>query len=207
MQFRETYIEILIQLIELNEDKTWLSYFHNLRNGGYLPGGGAGSLNDWGPHYADETQDIWYTNLYTLIRFLYDNNYMPAKIDELNLVKENNQLTIIQCVNCTNRYQHPSIFESHIAIHFYHSFFINSTNELNYSALFLPKTTFNHPKVNEYRDQLNSQYELHKIKIYDFIKGQYSCPYCHILSGEINHLHYTIDKTGNKIDSLIKPLN
>ena len=78
MNNKEQYINPLIRLIEINEDKSWLECFIGLKTGGYLPGGGAGSLNDGGPSYSDKFKSSWYSNLYDLLRYLFDNN-LPAE--------------------------------------------------------------------------------------------------------------------------------
>ncbi len=45
-QTRNEYASLLIELVELNQNKEWLEHFHNLKLGQDLPGGGMGSLND-----------------------------------------------------------------------------------------------------------------------------------------------------------------
>lgn len=172
------YIETLIRLIELNKDPSWINAFRNLRNGGALPGGGAGSLNDWGPTYTDKFQDTWYTNFYRIMRFLFDNHLTPDTLNDFKRIANNDKIRILRCVECNGRYQHPSVFESHIAVHFYKEKILEFYNSKRLIDILNPSESFEDPAVKLYRDWLKSEYGRLNIKIYNFIEAKYVCPHC-----------------------------
>jgi len=64
------YIALLIELVEMNEDKHWLKHFHNLKLGYDLPGGGMGSINDWSPTYQHTQEYAWFNLLYRITKRL-----------------------------------------------------------------------------------------------------------------------------------------
>lgn len=192
MNNRTQYIEPLIQLIEINEDKTWLPYFLALRSGGSLPGGGAGSLNDWGPYYRGRIASTWYSKLYDILRHLFDNNLSAENIDAYKLIQLKNNIQIIRCLNCNKSYQHPSSFEAHIALDFYQKNFEQLADNQLLLNLFIPEMTYQSPKTSEYRSWLTGQYELKNIKIYDFVTAKYICPHCNQEHASTEHDLYRI---------------
>jgi hypothetical protein len=198
MENKKQYIEPLIKLIELNEDKTWLNVFQGLRNGGTLPGGGAGSLNDWGPSYKDKIKSNWYTNLYDILRQLYDNNLPTEKLKEIKSINLRNNIRVIRCLNCNKSYQHPSTFESVISLNFYEENIIPLSKNESLMNLFIPELTFENPKVIQFRNWLACQYEINNIKIYDFVQNKYICPHCNIQHGETEHDLYLINEIDNQ---------
>lgn len=187
MDIKEQYIEPLIKVIELNDDKSWLDTFLNLRSGGYLPGGGAGSLNDWGPCYSDEIKHSWYSSLYPILRHLFDNNLQAEAINEIKSVKLNNNIRVIRCLNCNKSYQHPSVFESHIALNFFSKNFIGLAENKLLLNLFIPEHTVENPKTKAYRNWLSNQYKANNIKVYDFVTNKYICPHCGKAHGATEH--------------------
>ncbi len=173
------YVETLIKLIELNDDPTWLTAFKNLRSGAGLPGGGAGSLNDWGgPYYIDKTQDTWYNNLYNILRFLFDGDLTPDNINSYKPIRFRNNIRILRCLNCNNKYQHPGILERHVSLDFYQKNFITFANQNCLPELLIPENTYLHSSSTEYRLWLKKQYDANSIKIYDFVTNKYICPHC-----------------------------
>src|SRR5215467_4887420 len=86
------YIELLIKLVQTNRDHTWLPYFLKLRNGGQLPGGGAGSLNDWGPSYTDSKAEVWFGKIYKVTKYFFDQQLEPNKIDTYDSIKFRNNI-------------------------------------------------------------------------------------------------------------------
>jgi hypothetical protein len=200
MKNREQYIEPLIKLIELNDDKYWLQAFLDLRKGHGLPGGGAGSLNDWGPYYSDQIEYAWYSNLYRILRQLFDNDLSAKEIYCNKEVKFNNNVHIIRCLNCNKNYQHPSVFERHISSGFYSRNFVNLAKNKQLLNLFNPEQTYKSFAVNEYRDWLKKEYEVNDIKIYDFVNAKYICPHCEKDHSETEHDLYVVKGDGvNKI--------
>lgn len=192
MDNKEQFIEPLIRLIELNEDKSWLDAFLRLRTGGYLPSGGAGSLNDWGPSYSNNIKSSWYSNLYIILRLLFDNNKPVEELNELKLIKFRNNIKIIRCLNCNKSYQHPSVFESHIALDFYHKNFTELAKNESLLHLFIPELTYKSQKTKEFRYWLSRQYEANNIKIFNFINNKYICPHCGKENGKTEHDLYTL---------------
>lgn len=163
-----------------------------MRKGGCLPGGGAGSLNDWGPYYLDKIKSSWYSNLYTILRYLFDNNLQAEQINELKSIKFKNNIRIIRCLNCNKSYQHPSVFESYIALDFYHKNFIGLAENNLLMNLFILEHTYENQKTKEFRNWLKRQYEANNIKIYDFVNNKYICPHCEKEHGETEHDLYII---------------
>jgi len=172
------YVEPLIKLIELNDDPTWLTAFRGLRAGGSLPGGGAGSLNDWGPYYTNKTQQVWYSILYDILRFLFDNNLTPDKVHSFKPLIVKNNIQILRCTNCNNSYQHPSSFERHISLDFFEKNFVTFSKQNNLLELITPKLTYEHFSTIDYRQWLENKYKSFGIKIYDFVNAKYICPHC-----------------------------
>lgn len=194
MDNRSQYIEPLIRLIELNEDKSWLHAFLNLKKGGYLPGGGAGSLNDWGPIYADNIRQAWYSHLYSILRYLYDGNLAVGQLKEISEIKTRNHIRVIRCLSCNNRYQHPAVFESYIALDFYHHHLASLLESKEWVNLFTPGQTFEHPETNALRDILIRKYDAENIKIVEFVNNGYQCPHCGKVRGETEHELYGVKK-------------
>lgn len=206
MNLRSQYIETLIKLIETNQDKSWLQAFLSLRSGGYLPSGGAGSLNDWGPTYKDKIINVWYSQLYNITRYLFDNNLIPAQIDTFKPIKFRNSIRIIRCLNCGKNYQHPDVFESHIALDFYKNSFLPFANRNELIEILNPVKSFASNEIIEYRKWLSVQYDMQNIKIYDFVTAKYICPHCNKDHSETEHDLYKIIsiQSGEKIFKLIK---
>ena len=201
MNNNEQYIEPLIKLIEINEDKHWLPVFLGLRiTSQRLLVGGAGSLNDWGPSYSDKIEHSWYSNLYDIVIQLYDRNLSAEQIYCNKGIKFNNNIRIIRCSNCNKSYQHPSSFESHISLDFYCKNFVNLANGKQLLNLFNPELTYKSLAVNEYRNWLKREYEVNDIKIHDFVNGKYICPHCGKDHSETEHDLYIVKYGGtNKI--------
>ena len=196
MQNKEQYIDPLIRLIEINEDRFWLPYFIGLKNGGYLPGGGAGSLNDWGPYYSDRFKSSWYPELYYILRYLFDNDLSADKINEFDRIKFKNNIRVIRCLNCSKSYQHPSIFESQIATRFYSRNLPVFSKNNSLLDLFNPEMTYEKKQTKEFRKWLTKQFHINDIKIYDFVTNKYICPHCGIIDNETEHDLYVLKDDG-----------
>jgi hypothetical protein len=194
MNDRTQQIETLIKLIELNEDDTWLETFRSLRTGGYLPGGGAGSLNDWGPIYSGKFEAVWYGKLYDILRYLFDGELTSEGLCDFNPIKFRNNIQIIRCLDCNGSYQHPSVFESHIALDFYEQNLPVFTANERLIEILTPQKSFESEAVFEYRTSLERQYQPKNIKIYDFVLANYVCPHCGKISFEIAHDLYLISE-------------
>jgi hypothetical protein len=188
------YIETLIKLIELNNDQTWTPTFRNLWTGGYLPGGGAGSLNDWGPSYTDNFQHIWYSDFYGIMRYLYDDQLRPESIAYYKPIKHNDKFRILRCVDCNGRYQHPSRFESHVAMKFYRENLVNFYNANKLIEILNPLESYECSSIKLFRDWLKSEYDRLGIKIYDFVRAEYICPHCGRQRSDTEHDLYKIEK-------------
>ncbi len=197
MDDKTQQIEALIKLIELNLDKTWLSEFRSLRDGGYLPGGGAGSLNDWGPSFRGELQHAWYSNLYEILRYLFDNALGSDKIDECNSVKFRNNIQIIRCLSCDKNYQHPTRFESHIALDFYQNHVAEFSERRLLVEILLANRSFESEKVIDYRNWLLDQYEINETKVFNFVEAKYVCPHCETADFKTEHDLYKISSQGS----------
>ena len=194
MNDRTQQIETLIKLIELNNDDTWLDTFRSLRNGGYLPGGGAGSLNDWGPYYSGLIESVWYGKLYDILRYLFDNNLPTNKIVDFGPIKLRHLIQIIRCLKCDGKYQHPSSFENHVALDFYKRHLSDIIANKRLINILLPRKSFENEAAIEYRTWLENQYEENNIKIYDFVAAKYVCPHCRKNDFETAHDLYRISE-------------
>lgn len=194
MKYKSQYIEALITLIEINRDKTWLQAFKALRTGSSLPGGGAGSLNDWGPSFVGKTEDSWYTELYNVLRFLFDNHLSSNELSNYKSVKLKDKIRIIRCTNCNKNYQHPSSFESHVALTFFKRNFSQLVIDNRLIDLIKPELSFQAKQAIDYRNWLKSEYERNDIKLYDFVASKYICPHCQKSHAETEHDLYTIKK-------------
>ncbi|WP_088656323.1 hypothetical protein [Geofilum rhodophaeum] len=194
MMDKTQYIETLIKLVELNSDETWTLTFKNLRNGGYLPGGGAGSLNDWGPSYTDKLQHDWYSHFYRIMRYLYDKNLRPESLKDFKSIANSHKIQVLRCVDCNGRYQHPSVFESHIALDFYTKRTADYYNKGQLIKILEPIESYGSPTINFYRDWLNGEYKRLGIEIYDFVRAKYVCPHCGRQHSETQHDLYKIEK-------------
>lgn len=194
MNNKEQYIEPLIKLIELNNDKTWLQTFLDLRQDAHLPGGGAGSLNDWGPYYSDKFEKAWYPELYKILRYLFDNNLPSEQLKNFDLIHLRNNIRIIRCLHCNKSYQHPSVFESLISLNFYAQHFTAFADSKSLLDLFISDLTINNQKTKEFRRWLHQQYELNDIKVYDFVNNNYICPHCFKAHAKTIHDLYIISE-------------
>lgn len=206
LTYQDQYIETLIKLIEANLDDTWLETFRSLRTGGYLPGGGAGSLNDWGPFYSDRIQGVWYGNLYDILRFLYDGNIDANCINAYKPIKHRNNMQIIRCLHCGGSYQHPSPFEAHFALDFYSRCLPQFVDNGKLTEILTPSESFENKNVIEYRNWLINRYEIKNIKIYNFVSAKYVCPHCENTDFETAHDLYKISHSdlGEKRFQFIK---
>ena len=194
-EIKRGYIETLIKLIELNSDLEWLDTFVNLRKGGTLPGGGAGSLNDWGPSYNETKTDAWYGELYEIIRTLFDSDAMPDQIDLLIKSDDKNQIRVIRCLSCDQSYQHPGIFEQHLAARYYYHNLVFFAKGHRLTDILKPELSFNSKPVLEYRKWLLEQYAMCHITVYDFVFAGYICPHCNQVDPETKHDIYQIEGT------------
>ncbi len=198
MDDRTQYIETLIKLVEANQDKTWLPEFLSLREGGHLPGGGAGSLNDWGPVFSDEIAGVWYTDLYELLRFLFDNDFASSRLGECKKVQFRNNIQIIRCLNCGKSYQHPTRFESNVALNFFRDNLPKFAAERRLPEILNGESSIENREADEYRNWLAAQYKLNNIKIYDFVSAEYICPHCGTAEFETEHDLYRIEQISPK---------
>ncbi|MCO5269434.1 MAG: hypothetical protein M9897_11150 [Brumimicrobium sp.] len=165
-----------------------------------MPGGGAGSLNDWRPSYSDKIKNAWYSELYDILRYLFDNNLQAEHINEVKSIRLNNNIEVIRCLNCNKSYQHPKKFESHIALDFYRKNFIELAEKGMLLNLFIPELTYENQKVKDYRNWLNEQYQVNNIKIYDFVNNKYICPHCGKDHGETEHDLFLVEN--ERIDKM-----
>src|SRR5690554_4164204 len=189
---RTEYIETLIKLIELNEDDYWLDSFLNLRNGGYLPTGGAGSLNDWGPYYSNEIQSSWFNILYEVLKYLFQQELPINHLNEVLSKWKTNHL--IRCSNCSLQYQHPNIFERQIAVKYFEENLKKYIEQNNLEMILNPANSYKNEKANEYRENLINIYKSKNIIIYDFISNNYFCPHCKKQNAETFHDEYQINE-------------
>lgn len=178
MDLKTQYRETLIKLIELNVDHYWLQCFYDMRNGNLLPGGGAGSLNDWGPSYSNKFENIWFNLLYNIVRYLDDFQYIPFEIKKYADIKYRNNLAILRCKTCNQKYIHPDIFERYVALNFYSENIINLTEKGNLLEILRPINSYFSKDAINFRTKLKEEFIKNKINIYNFIENKYLCSGC-----------------------------
>lgn len=193
------YQETLIWLIDKNDDDQWTEDFHNLRNGGSLAWGGAGSVNDWGPSYSDFYEDCWYGDLYDIIFEVFRASAGPDDVLKNVHLRDCNKSEIIRCLACRKSYQHPAIFESLIANLYYAKYLVGMIGANNLMMLVRPEYSYRSEEAVGLRNWLKGEYDKHNIKIYDFVTGKYVCPHCGAKDFKTEHDQYLIgDAWGNR---------
>tara|TARA_R110002073_G_scaffold335906_1_gene529451 strand:+ start:61 stop:723 length:663 start_codon:yes stop_codon:yes gene_type:complete len=196
---KQQYAELLIELVELNEDKQWLEYFHNLRLGHDLPGGGMGSLNDWSPSYKNDTEYAWLNLLYRIAHKLLTEKLESEFIKNDYSVKHRNEVNILKCSNCNQKFQHPRIFEDHIATFYYFKNFSKFVEQKMLKNFTNPNFSYKNLEARNLRDSLESEYEKKGIILFDFLKNKRICPKCDTKM-EIEHIDFTLVKKENKFE-------
>jgi hypothetical protein len=109
-------------------------------------------------------------------------------------------------LNCGERYQHPSSFESHIALDFYKKNLTAFFASGRLTEILLPAESFDHKDTNGYRNWLMRQYAASSIKIYDFVSAKYICPHCGKMDSETAHdlFHVSDGALGEKYFKISK---
>ena len=203
---KEQYSELLIELVEKNEDKQWLVYFHNLRLGHDLPGGGMGSLNDWGPSYKNDLEHAWFNLLYRITHKLLTEKLESEFIKNDYSIKHRNEVNILKCPNCGQKFQHPRIFEDQIATFYYFKNFSKFVEQNRLTDFTNPNFSFKNLEAVELRQSLESEYATNDIILFDFIKHKYICSKCD-KKMEFDHIDFKIKEKENKLElKRIKPV-
>jgi uncharacterized C2H2 Zn-finger protein len=203
---KQQYSELLIELVELNEDKQWLEYFHNLRLGHDLPGGGMGSLNDWSPSYKDDIEYAWFNLLYGITHKLLTEKLESEFIKDDYSIKHRNEANILKCPNCEQKFQHPRIFENHIATFYYFKNFSKFIKQNMLKDFTNPNFSYKNLVAIQLRQSLESEYEKNDIILFDFIKHKYNCSKCD-KKMDFEHIDFKIDEKENKLElKKIKPV-
>jgi hypothetical protein len=203
---RNEYSALLIELVEINIDKQWLEHFHNLKLGWDLPGGGMGSLNDWSPSYENEIEYAWFNLLYRITYNLLTKKLKTEFIKDDYAIKNRNEVTILKCSNCNQKFQHPSIFENQIARFYYFKNFAKFVKQKMLKDFANPNFSYKNLEARKLRDNLESEYKKNDIILFDFQKHKRICPKCDTKI-EIEHLDYEIVKNENKFElKRIKPV-
>lgn len=196
---KQEYSELLIQLVELNEDKQWLEYFHNLRLGHDLPGGGMGSLNDWSPSYKNDIEYAWFNLLYRITHKLLTEKLESEFIKKAYSIIHRNEVNILKCSNCNQKFQHPRIFENHIATFYYFKNFSKFVEQKMLKDFTNPNFSYKNIKARNLRESLESEYEKKDIILFDFLKHKRICPKCDAKM-EIEHIDFTLIEKENKFE-------
>lgn len=196
---RNEYAALLIELVEKNEDKTWLEYFHNLKLGRDLPGGGMGSLNDWSPSYLDDREYAWFNLLYTITHRLLTEKKEPNLINEDFSIKHKNEMHILICSNCYQKFQHPRIFEHYIATFYYSRNFSKFVEQERLKDLSNPNFSYKNLEARVLRESLESYYMKNDIILFDFLKKNRVCPKCDTKM-DIGHIDYEISEREGKLE-------
>jgi ribosomal protein L44E len=192
-EYEDVYIDILIELVNLNTDRTWDSIFKDLRKYRDLPGGGAGSLNDWGPSYLGNFEEPWYSALYEITRFLFDNKLKPEEALNHQRTKNWNEILVIECLKCKTSRQHPHVFERQIADSFYYENLSKILETNDWRFLFNNTFTWNSEFSSSYRNNLKKVYSEKQIWIgvTDKLNPMIKCHNC----GEkhlFDHVYYQV---------------
>jgi hypothetical protein len=149
---------------------------------------------DDGPYFFGDLERVWKNELFRILRFLFGEQLEPGAITRYKQVRLRNNLRIIRCLVCNNRYQHPDVFESYFAFDFYANNFIEFVNKEKLVNIFDPHTSYHSAKVEKDRAWLNRQYDKYNIKINDFVEAQFHCPHCSAKTDRIEHDLFKITK-------------
>ncbi|WP_290699263.1 hypothetical protein [Lacinutrix sp.] len=182
----------------MNNDKQWLKHFHNLKLGWNLPGGGMGSINDWSPSYDNEIEYAWFNLLYRITYRLLTEKLEPEFIKKDYSIEHRNEVSILQCSNCNQKFQHPRIFEDHIATFFYLKNFSKFLEKEMLKDFTNPNFSYKNFEAIELRDSLKYEYEKNEIILFDFQKHKRICPK-YDTKIQIEHIDYEIIKKENKL--------
>ncbi len=203
---RNEYSALLIELVELNQDKEWLEHFHNLKLGWDLPGGGMGSLNDWSPSYQNDIEYAWFNLLYSITHKLLTKKMESNFIKDDFSIKHRNEVNILKCSNCNQKFQHPRIFEDHIATFYYFKNFSKFVEQKMLKDFTNPNFSYKNLEARQLRENLESEYKKNEIILFDFQKHNRICPKCDTKI-EIEHIDYEIVEKENKFElKRIKPV-
>jgi len=192
------YISLLIELVEMNEDKHWLKHFHNLKLGYDLPGGGMGSINDWSPTYQNTQEYAWFNLLYRMTKRLLIEKKESHFIKEDYTIKHRNQVNILKCPNCNQKFQHPRIFEDHIAAFYFLRNFKKFVKQKRLKDFSNPNFSYKNIEAIELREKLESEYKANEIILFDFIEHKYNCSKCD-KKMDFEHLDYWITEKESKL--------
>lgn len=203
---KQEYSSLLIELVELNEDKQWLEYFHNLRLGHDLPGGGMGSLNDWSPNYKNDVEYAWFNLLYKITHKLFTEKKETEFIKNDFSILHRDEVNILKCSNCDQKFQHPRIFEDHIATFYYYKNFSKFVKQNKLKSFTNPNNSFNNIEAKQLRESLECEYKKKNIILFDFLKHERICPKCETKM-EIEHLDFILTEKENKFELNKKKLS
>jgi len=196
---RNEYASLLTELVEMNDDKQWIECFYNLKLGQDLPGGGMGSLNDWSPSYRDDTEYAWFNLLYRMTHNLLTNKNEPEFIKDDFSIKHKNEINILKCTNCNQKFQHPRIFEDHLATFYFLRNFTKFVKQKRLKDFSNPNFSYKNIEAIELRNNLESEYIKNDIILFDFLKNKHICPKCE-QKMEIEHLDYKLIEKENKLE-------
>lgn len=193
---KQEYSSLLIELVEQNEDKQWLESFHNLKLGHDLPGGGMGSLNDWSPSYKNDVEYAWFNLLYRITHKLLTEKKETEFIKDDFSIIHRNEITILKCSNCHQKFQHPRIFEDHIATFYFYKNFVKQNKLKSFTN---PNYSYNSIEAKQLRESLESEYMKKKIILFDFLKHERICLKCDTKM-EIEHLDFILVEKENQFE-------
>ena len=196
---RDEYSALLIELVELNQDKEWLEHFQNLKLGWDLPGGGMGSLNDWSPHYENDIEYAWFNLLYRITHKLLTEKLEPEFIKDDYSVKHRHEINILKCTNCNQKFQHQRIFEDHIATFYFLRNFEKFVVQKRLKDFSNPNFSYKNIEARELRDNLKSEYDKNDIILFDLLKNKNVCSNCGEKM-EIEHIAYELRDKENKLE-------
>jgi hypothetical protein len=203
---RNEYASLLTELVELNEDKQWIECFYNLKLGRDLPGGGMGSLNDWSPSYSNYVEYAWFNLLYRITHRLLTEKLESEFIKDDYSIKHRNEVNIGKCSNCNQKFQHPRIFEDHLATFYYLKNFQKFVEQKMLKDFTNPNFSYKNLEAIKLRDSFESEYEKNDIILFDFQKHKRICPKCDTKI-EMEHIDYEIQEKEDKFElKRIKPV-
>lgn len=186
------YSGLLIALVELNQDKKWLEYFYQLKRGKDLPGGGMGSLNDWSPSYQNETEYAWFNLLYRITHRLLTGKKEPDFIKDDFSIQHRNEVNILECKNCHQKYQHPQQFEEKIAASYYFKNFSKFVKQQRLKDFTNPNFSYRNSEARKLREILESEYMKNDIILFDFLKSNRICQKCNTKM-EFEYIDYQLN--------------
>ncbi len=123
----------------------------------------------------------------------------PEFMTDVFSIKHKNEVNILKCTNCNQKFQHPRIFEDHIATFYFLRNFTTFVEQKRLKDFSNPNFSCKNIEATELRNNLKSEYDKYDIILFDFLKNNDICPKCDQIM-EIEHLDFKLIERKNKLE-------